>query len=1215
MYQTPTKRLTDLLSGYLDFDQKQLHLGLWRGDLEIQNVNLKNEAFDPILNTWKQNSKDSDENQQSSKQQEKKEQDNCEPSIASFLTKELLLSSNPSRLSHLDVKLIKGSIQFLRAVVPWKSILIGSRDSKVKIELKGVTIRLGLESCVTKALENDEHGLYGVCKSSIRNDENDERDVIYETFHSMEDVEHEHFREWKQNLIRGAEQKLDNDEDVPVSIFDSREEDDRSECMPDSNKDDKKSNVTDDGDAIENVSSTFIERFVRSFASNLGWRVGKCFEATVEDLKIILVHDDVEIGFVNKSLAIYEFDGIHKDKERKETEETVGGSDDDYSVRNENSEIDLLEVKRKKTEDRDGDENRVVAIATHASNSQTNAQDSIIRKSIEISGSGLFVRKVNLFVYDNQRNYIDDPPNLDDHILLPTDVGIIMTLRRDGSETRIKIEKDDEMDDKDLSAKNLDEQHSLVCQTESVETNEVANTSDKKCRRGKRDKRRDINVSIDSSPFLHAESFQTDRSDYLTVDSLQRDFVGASFDRVNFDEPWDRRPTSFDDVSSPEFSIQVSISTVTLVFPTRSCQLLNDFIAKIDQLKIGRPGNPIPVLYAENSIETFVDTDSQASLQSQERKQITLQWWSYVLFNVLKDIRTKKFHKKYLAQTSGMQKQRFNWLKHKRLKREYVSLFVRFRLQENSIGDDISSKFDFAFGKDNEERLLLLEDRLSVEQILLFRAYSRSIDTKDALKYMAFDMIPSSLFHPLKSEQPYVAQEVDDTVLEQLHDQRGGIFDISGTHQPQNTHRRHKSLFKMENTEPSGAKHRRGMTLAYDSVFNNNKSTDKEIYEMNFGLHSSSSAAPSEFPQQTKFFPSIDEEGVYKENLEQAFQGNISSLVTISMKSCHLFLCEKAKLKSSPKVFDQDHDISILTSNTFEQSPQKELISNQDINQYKITNNTNVVMIHGDLHEVIFSSVMHQTRIHWESKSKRDTQVLGVEGFCCCLMGSSFISSGTLRWLNTSYSMRGDNQTEVLSIASLPHYPFYVRDNSIDSFLCCELQTLSREGTTKTSAGNQDSLRIQMLISKIHSILTCEDISRGMQFMHQFRIPDQSQHLNFLSTRFDKARASAFKQKQDLSKRLDKKFEMNVFCEMKGVQLTLEANDHHKSQFNRKGLQDDNKETESCDICINVDAITFRQGTFLNKSEQISGFFKSFPGTKFINSVSNYDDHFFEELF
>lgn len=1213
MYQTPTKRLTDLLSGYLDFDQKQLHLGLWRGDLEIQNVNLKNEAFDPILNTWKQNSKDSDENQQSSKQQEEKEKDNSEPSIASFLTKELLLSSNPSRSSHLDVKLIKGSIQFLRAVVPWKSILIGSRDSKVKIELKGVTIRLGLESCVAKALENDEQGLYGVCKSNIRNNENDERDVIYETFHSREDVEHGYFREWKQNLIRTAEQKLDDGEDVPLSIFDSLEDDDKSECMSDRNKDDKKLNVTDDGDAIENASSTFIERFVRSFASNLGWRVGKCFEATVEDLKIILVHDDVEVGFVNKSLAIYEFDGIREDEEKKETEETGSETNDDCSVRNDKSEIDEPEIKRKKTEDLDGDENRAVAIGTHGTDPQKNVQDSIIRKSIKILGSGLFVRKAKSFVYDNERNYIDDPPNLDDHILLPTDVGIIMTLRRDGSETNIKIEKDDAVKEKD--SKNLDEEQSLIYHTESVETNEVANTSGKKRRRGKRDKRRDINVSIDSSPFLNTDSFQTDRSDYLTVGSLQRDFVGSSFDRVTFDETWDRQPTSFDDISSPEFSIQVSISTVTFVFPTRSCLLLNEFVTKIDQLKIGRPGNPIPTLYTEDSVETFVDTDSQASLQSQERKEITLQWWSYALFNVLKDLRIKKYHKKYFAQTSGSQKQRFNWLKHKRLKREYVSLFLKVRLQRNSIDDDFSSKFDFSFGKDNEERLLLLEDKLSVEQILLFRAYSKSIDLKDAFKFIAFDKIPSSLLHPLESEQRYVTQDVDDSVLDRVQYQSSGIFDISGTHQPQNTHRRHKSLFTMENTEPSEAKHRRGMTLAYDGVFNNSKSADKEIYEVNFGLHSSSSAAPSKPPQQTNFFSSIEEEGVFEENFEQAFQGNISSLVTISMKSCHLFLCEKAKLKSSLKSFDQDDDISILTSNTFEQSPEKQVIINEDINQYKITDKTNVFMIHGDLHEVILSSVVHQTRLHWESKSKRNIQVLGVEGFCCRLMGSSFISSGTLRCLSTSYSMRGDNQTEVLSIASLPHYPFYVRDGTIDSFLCCELQTLSNESNPKASAGNQDSIRIQMLISKIYSISTCEDISRGIQCMHHFGISNQSQHLGFPSTRFDKARVSAFKQKQDLSKRLDKKFEMNVLCEMKGAQLTLEANDHQKSQLNRRGRQDNNKETESCDICVNVDAITFRQGTFLSKSEQISGFFKSFPDTKFINSVSIYDDHFFNEVF
>ena len=52
----PSKKITELLSTYLEFDPEQLKLGIWSGNLSLSNVNLRQEAIRPLLNTFLQSS-------------------------------------------------------------------------------------------------------------------------------------------------------------------------------------------------------------------------------------------------------------------------------------------------------------------------------------------------------------------------------------------------------------------------------------------------------------------------------------------------------------------------------------------------------------------------------------------------------------------------------------------------------------------------------------------------------------------------------------------------------------------------------------------------------------------------------------------------------------------------------------------------------------------------------------------------------------------------------------------------------------------------------------------------------------------------------------------------------------------------------------------------------------------------------------------------------
>jgi hypothetical protein len=49
-FYNPSKLVTDVLSKFLEFDPEQLQLGIWSGDLSIKNVQLKRDAIYPLLN-------------------------------------------------------------------------------------------------------------------------------------------------------------------------------------------------------------------------------------------------------------------------------------------------------------------------------------------------------------------------------------------------------------------------------------------------------------------------------------------------------------------------------------------------------------------------------------------------------------------------------------------------------------------------------------------------------------------------------------------------------------------------------------------------------------------------------------------------------------------------------------------------------------------------------------------------------------------------------------------------------------------------------------------------------------------------------------------------------------------------------------------------------------------------------------------------------------
>lgn len=489
----PSKRLTDILATYFDFDSNQLKLGLWSGDLKIQNVNLRKEAFDPLLNDWKDKEANID--------------------LAAFLSKETFVDKEPSFSSLVDLKVINGTIGYCRATVPWKNILLGAGDKTVQIDLRDVTIRLSLESCMAKELEKQHGGFVGYHAKNKKLGK-------IGRLHGDE-------RRWKQEIIRIAERCHREKKDIPTPAeFDKLKTNFFS-----------KQNVTaqeNEGNEKEVVQSTYLQEFVKSFASSVGWRVGNGLKASMRNIQIIMVQDGVEVGIHIDTIEVNEY--CHEEDDSGVFSADGSGAPTSPMVM-------------------DG----------------KTSSDECIKKQLKVSNCGVFVKKI----HRNQSDPVE--PVLDEYIVQPTNAKVTMCLRKTGI-TTVKVEEDKPKREDDTSSGD----------DSFFETDGEDSIERRKPRRGKREKRRILtdgeeDASIPSeqqmerkeiNPIPAADNVAAAVKNYPIMKSSDSQ---SSSEGINFAE------------SSAIFSTEIRLDTVVAVPTTRSIALLSVFLTRVSHIKQGRP--------------------------------------------------------------------------------------------------------------------------------------------------------------------------------------------------------------------------------------------------------------------------------------------------------------------------------------------------------------------------------------------------------------------------------------------------------------------------------------------------------------------------------------------------------------------------------------------------------------------------------------------------
>ena len=186
----------------------------------------------------------------------------------------------------IGFKIIRGDIGRIRLVLPWKSLLMGtniSSSSPVILEISDVTIVIGLEVLPFSHSE-DVH------------DTNDKPDCNSDTPTSEQSS---HFAtensERRRELLREAQLWLLGEvEELPDEFYQNTPSNNTSSWSSSQNSHSSSSSEgstssTTAGTISASSDNGFLARFAKSFASSLGWKVGRDVQATFRNLNVVFV--------------------------------------------------------------------------------------------------------------------------------------------------------------------------------------------------------------------------------------------------------------------------------------------------------------------------------------------------------------------------------------------------------------------------------------------------------------------------------------------------------------------------------------------------------------------------------------------------------------------------------------------------------------------------------------------------------------------------------------------------------------------------------------------------------------------------------------------------------------------------------------------------------------------------------------------------------------
>ena len=313
----PSKKVTDILGKFLEFDPEELEVGIWSGDIALKNVNLRKDALHPLLNKklYKEAAAQAAAAAAAAAAMASTEEGDTSSSYSYSLNQpqhKMNLKQPP-----LAMKLVSGTVGHMRIQIPWKRLVWG--QGAVNLEISDVMIVLSLQSrdetikeqeririeqqekLLRKRQKQQQDGSNdGDSSDNQQKDKNNSSSSIYSKA----------YRDAKQRRLREAEKRQLSGQPITNWLDALHRKNAITKEAKKVEQNALKATALGGGkghyhpdDKQERKEGRF-DKFLKSFSSDLFWRFFAGVQGSIKKARIVIVQDGVEVGCIVQSIEV-----------------------------------------------------------------------------------------------------------------------------------------------------------------------------------------------------------------------------------------------------------------------------------------------------------------------------------------------------------------------------------------------------------------------------------------------------------------------------------------------------------------------------------------------------------------------------------------------------------------------------------------------------------------------------------------------------------------------------------------------------------------------------------------------------------------------------------------------------------------------------------------------------------------------------------------------
>lgn len=719
----PSKKVTELLSKFLEFDPEQLQLGVWSGDLVLANVNLREDALYSKINRMKK---------------------------------------SPSGRDPLKLKLVEGKIGLLRIQIPWKRLVWGKGD--VIIDIKDVNAVVGFET----REETEARQAAAAAATSEEETKDDSQQEGYDDDDAPVQCSKE-FRDAKQKVLAEAEERLMEGQYLASWL---------AQMMKNELNVDKDANQ----EVEEKIAKGF-EKWMKKASSNIVWRFLSGLQVNIEGFKLVVVQDNIEVGVIMPNTRVHSgkkgenMSNNNNNLARASSGLVENEAADNKSTNNggaiEPANMEDAEVGNtiEKTIEATGvsvfaRRQPMLQIDTGGPQRQPHHQSAALLPDDYILRPIDFVFSLNFFYphEDQQRKRKNDSEGVQggspDNTTAGGETSVASSKRRRGKREK-HPKQGSSMDgtaETDVGSSFAPDHLAMQRQRSgwTQDSNEFGTVGESSASRGPGLARSQTAKGLrrnEGIPGINRTQFhRRAQSGFRSAPLVRPDDLGSVYASVMAESVQ----------LTPKLALSVNCGEIKLLCSSQHLDTMNNFFACGARMRNGRPTCTIAEVLAKGDKTTnkrgsagIDDTQNSHHLPGHQRNfpsrrmslgmgirnevaakaisrrsRVVRSWWHYAYSVVAYEIQKRKrrrdnFRDKYVS---------FDWDRQKRKRKEYVNLYLSLHLD---VGQHVDC--DASVQSPGAEELLRIEDDLPIEQILLYRSIGR------ALHQHEMQSMPSSL--------------------------------------------------------------------------------------------------------------------------------------------------------------------------------------------------------------------------------------------------------------------------------------------------------------------------------------------------------------------------------------------------------------------------------------------------------------------------------------